>query len=95
MYVTDEKASVPVPIRSLVAFQRVSLARGERRTLKIELTARALSIVLANGTRVLEPGRFQIAVGGRQPGPGNRFESDRYGLTSSLEVGGASFSVPN
>jgi len=95
VYVTDEKASVPVPIRSLVAFQRVRLERGERRTLKFELSARALSIVLANGTRVLEPGRFQIAVGGRQPGPGNRFESDQYGLASVLEVGGERLTLAN
>jgi beta-glucosidase len=95
VYVTDEKASVPVPIRSLVAFQRIHLERGERQTLKFELTPRAMSIVLADGTRVLEPGRFQLAVGGRQPGPGSRFESDQYGLESAFEVGGTSLRLPN
>ena len=95
VYVTDEKASVPVPIRSLVAFQRIHLERGQRRTLKFELAARALSIVLGDGSRVLEPGRFQIAVGGRQPGAGSRFESDQYGLQSAFEVGGAILRLPN
>jgi len=54
-----------------------------------------MSIVLADGTRVLEPGRFQLAVGGRQPGPGSRFPSDQYGLQSTFEVGGTSLRLPN
>ena len=66
-------ARVPVPLRSLVAFRRVTLQPGERRTLDFELGERTWSIVNPKGERVLEPGRFSVAVAvfrmSRQPTP--------------------------
>jgi beta-glucosidase len=68
LYVTDVEASAPVPLRALKAFERVSLKPGERRLVRFTLDERALSLVGNDGRRVVEPGRFTIAVGGKQPG---------------------------
>ncbi|HYN01325.1 MAG TPA: glycoside hydrolase family 3 C-terminal domain-containing protein, partial [Vicinamibacteria bacterium] len=68
LYVTDAEASGPVPLRALKGFQRVSLKPGEKRVVRFTLDERALSLVGPDGQRVVEPGRFTIAVGGKQPG---------------------------
>jgi len=39
-----------------------------RRQVSFTLTSRQLSVIDNQGKRVLEPGRFRIEVGGKQPG---------------------------
>jgi beta-glucosidase len=68
LYVTDVEASGPVPLRALAGFRRVSLRPGEARAVHFSLDERAFSFVGADGRRVVEPGRFTVAVGGKQPG---------------------------
>jgi beta-glucosidase len=68
LYVTDVAASVPVPIRSLQGFQRVFLQPGESRRVPFNLESRQLSMIDNEGQRVVEPGVFEISVGGKQPG---------------------------
>ncbi len=58
------------PIRSLVGFERVSLAPGESRELRFTLDPRRLSDVDGEGVRAVEAGRYRIFVGGGQPGTG-------------------------
>lgn len=55
------------PERTLVAFRRVVLRAGESRRLSFELDARALSVVQADGRRVVEAGPAWLWVGGGQP----------------------------
>ncbi|MCX7682069.1 MAG: glycoside hydrolase family 3 C-terminal domain-containing protein [Anaerolineae bacterium] len=68
LYVSDLEASVPVPIRQLAGFMRVHLNPGEVRTVTFSLAPRQLSLIDNQGQRIVEPGQFQIAVGGCQPG---------------------------
>lgn len=68
VYLEPETPPEVAPARALVAFQRVPLKAGERRTLRFELDARALSQVDAQGLRAVLPGRYRLAVGGGQPG---------------------------
>jgi beta-glucosidase len=68
LYVRDVEASVPVPVRSLQGFERVLLMPGEKKTVRFRLTPRQLSLIDEEGRRVVEPGIFEIAVGGGQPG---------------------------
>jgi beta-glucosidase len=70
LYVTDVEASVPVPIRTLQGFRRVTLHPGERRRVTFTLSPRQLAVVEENGRQVVEPGAFVVAVGGKQPGFG-------------------------
>jgi len=67
VYLCDVEASVPVPIRQLVAFKRLHLEAGERQEVRFVLTPDQFSLIDEEGERTIEPGRFRIAVGGRQP----------------------------
>jgi len=68
LYVTDLEATVPVPIRSLQGFQRIALKPGERRTVRFTLAPKQLSILDKDFKSVVEPGAFEVAIGGKQPG---------------------------
>ncbi len=68
LYIRDIDASVPVPIRSLQGFERIFLKRGEKKVVCFRLTPRQMSLIDEEGRRVVEPGVFEIAVGGGQPG---------------------------
>jgi beta-glucosidase len=68
LYLTDEKASTPRPIRQLEGFARVSLKPGESKVVEINLEPRQFSMINNKSKRVIEPGYFTISVGGKQPG---------------------------
>jgi beta-glucosidase len=68
LYVTDDSAAVPVPIRSLVGIRRVYLEPGEVRRIEFRITPRQVSLIDDTGRRVIEPGTFTVSVGGKQPG---------------------------
>ncbi len=67
VYITDDEASVPVPIRQLTGFERVHLEPGEKRKLSFTLDPQWMSIITDDGKRVVEPGAFTVTVGGGQP----------------------------
>jgi beta-glucosidase len=68
LYLTDLAATVPVPIRSLAGVKRVFLKPGEKQNVSFVLTRKQMSVVDDRGKRVIEPGDFQIDLGGKQPG---------------------------
>ena len=68
LYLTDEKASTPRPIRQLEGFTRVSLKPGESKVVELVLEPRQFSMINNKDKRVIEPGYFTISVGGKQPG---------------------------
>ncbi len=68
LYLTDVEASAPVPIRALKGFERILLKPGEKKTVKFTLTPEQLSLIDNNFKRVVEPGLFEVTVGGKQPG---------------------------
>ncbi|WP_053188005.1 beta-glucosidase [Sunxiuqinia dokdonensis] len=68
LYLTDEKASTPRPIRQLEGFERVHLKKGETKTVHFILEPRQLSLINKKEQRVIEPGWFTLAVGGEQAG---------------------------
>ena len=81
-----------MPVRSLQGFQRVTLQPGERRTITFLLTPRQLSLIDAHNQRVVEPGVFEIAVGGRQPGAVGRADVSTTGVVSArVEVIGNAY----
>jgi beta-glucosidase len=65
---TDTAASAPVPIRTLVGFDRIALRPKEKRTVSFSITPRQMSLIDDNGKRVIEPGEFSVTAGGGQPG---------------------------
>jgi beta-glucosidase len=76
LYIHDRVASVTRPIRELRGFERVSLAPGETRTVRFRLEAKALAFYDRAKRRVVEPGMFDVTVGGSSVG----------GKTAALEV---------
>src|ERR1044072_5643070 len=73
LYLTDVAASVPVPIRTLVGFERISLRPREKRSVTFTITPRQMSLIDNNDKRVIDPGEFLISVGGSQQGLRGRF----------------------
>jgi beta-glucosidase len=67
LYITDLESTVMVPLYSLKGFTRVALKPGESKTIKFTITSEMLMLVNDNGERVLEPGKFNISIGGSLP----------------------------
>ena len=84
LYLTDVAASSPVPIRTLVGFDRVSLRAKEKRNVTFNITPPQMSLIDDSGKRVIEPGEFLINIAGGQRG----------GLSGRFNVSGTIFEVP-
>ena len=69
LYVTDMLTSVVTPVIELKGVQRVSLRKGEKKTITFELTPYQLSLLNADMRRVVEPSKFRIHVGSESPEP--------------------------
>jgi beta-glucosidase len=63
LYVHDRVASVTRPVKELRGFERVSLAPGEKKTVRFTLGPEALRFTDENMARVVEPGLFDVMLG--------------------------------
>ena len=94
LYLTDEKASTPRPLRQLTGFRRVRLEPGESRMVEFVIGAEQFSIINDKEERVIEPGWFTVAVGGRQPGQNGTSEAQEAGVVSGrLKLTGKEVSI--
>jgi beta-glucosidase len=64
VYLRDPTASVTRPVRELRHFRRVHLAGGETRRIEFELAPADLAFLGPELTPLIEPGRFDVFVGG-------------------------------
>jgi beta-glucosidase len=64
IYVSDLVASISPPNKRLRRFAKISLEPGQSRTLTFKLRGEDLSFIGAENKRVLEPGEFDVSVGG-------------------------------
>ncbi len=64
MYIQDQVSSVARPVQELKGFRRISLAPGETRTVEFTLGPEALSFYDEEMRPVVEPGKFDVMVGG-------------------------------
>ncbi len=64
LYIRDQVSSVTRPVQELRGFERVSLAPGEKKTVTFTLGPEALSLYDERMVRVVEPGLFDVMVGG-------------------------------
>jgi len=71
------------PIRALVGFQRIHLARGQTQRVRFTLRDRDLSIVDAQGARRTIPGEVNLWIGGGQPGGGAPGVAARFRIVSA------------
>lgn len=63
LYIRDEFASLPRPVKELKGFIRVSLQPGEMRTLTFHLAVNQLAYYDQELRLSVEPGRFQVMIG--------------------------------
>lgn len=88
LYIRDIEASVPVPLRSLQGFKRIYLEPGETKTVDFVVTPKQLSLITDNSMRIVEPGIFEISLGGILPG----YNSESTGtITGEITITGGSF----
>ena len=64
MYYNDLYSSVLTPTRQLCGFKKVFVGAGETVHVELPLAVNDLSLVNANCETILEPGDFEIMVGG-------------------------------
>jgi beta-glucosidase len=63
LYVRDEFASVPRPVKELKGFKRIQLEPGETRSVVFDLSVDQLGFYDEDIHLVLEPGTIQVLVG--------------------------------
>jgi beta-glucosidase len=61
------KAKPGAPICWLAGFEKVHLMKGETRTVRLTIDPRQLSLVDGDGNRSVQPGDYELYVGGSQP----------------------------
>jgi beta-glucosidase len=66
----------------LQGFQRVHLEPGEAKTVTFKLQPRQISLIDEDSRRVIEPGAFEVSVGGKQPGFGGLANATSTGVVS-------------
>lgn len=64
LYLHDAAASVSRPVKQLKGFKKVELKPGEQQSLEFTLTPEDMSFIGLDMKRVVEPGEFQVMVGG-------------------------------
>jgi beta-glucosidase len=63
LYIRDRVSSVTRPVKELRGFERVSLAPGEKRTVRFMLGPEALRLTDESMARLVEPGLFEVMIG--------------------------------
>jgi beta-glucosidase len=90
LYVLPRDPASTAAARALRGFQRLTLRPGDTRAVTFTLDERAFSSVRDDGQRVVGPGRFTIAVGGKQPGLRGTADADTtMVLSKDIELTGA------
>jgi len=67
VYIKDVEASCAVPNWQLSGMKRIKLESGESAEITFEILPEQLAVVNDDGQSVIEPGDFEIYVGGSQP----------------------------
>jgi beta-glucosidase len=63
LYIRDLVSSVTRPVKELKAFQRITLAPGETRTVALDITPDRLAFWNIDRELLVEPGEFDVLVG--------------------------------
>lgn len=64
LYIQDVVGSVTRPVKELKGFKKISLKRGERKTVSFTLSDRDLAFLRADMSYGAEPGAFSLFIGG-------------------------------
>ena len=64
MYLRDEVASVTRPVKELKGFQKIKLLPGETKKIYFNITPDMLSFYGLSMKKIIEPGKFDVMIGG-------------------------------
>jgi beta-glucosidase len=64
LYIHDEVRSVTPPVEELKGFKKIHLSPGEVKNVKFTITTQMLSFLDEHLNRIIEPGKFDITIGG-------------------------------
>ncbi len=64
LYINDVYSSVTTPFKTLKGFERVYIGKGKTKKVSFSLTSEELSIWNRDMKKVVEPGEFEVMVGG-------------------------------
>ncbi|MGH4051147.1 MAG: glycoside hydrolase family 3 C-terminal domain-containing protein [Clostridium sp.] len=67
LYLKDVDASVIVPKYELKGIKKVTLKPGQEKQVEFEISSRQMALIDNDGNCILEPGIFEVFVGGSQP----------------------------
>ncbi len=84
LYVAARDAGVPVPIRTLRGFDRISLQPGEEKILHFAIAPDAFTVIDDKMQPVHLPGRYEISIGGGQPDSPRPATSNAVTITTIL-----------
>ena len=85
LYLTQPRG-YQTPVRKLVSFQRVHLARGASTHLSLTIDPRSLSQVDDKGNHMILPGEYTISLGSTQPGTGAITLTAHFTVTGQREL---------
>ena len=63
LYIRDKVSSVTRPVKELKDFKRISLAKGETKTVEFTISPDKLQFYNLDMKRIVEPGEFEVMVG--------------------------------
>ena len=89
LYLKDAEASVEVPKWQLRGIRKISLEPGEKKEVSFTLTPRQMALIDDDGKAVLEPGKFEIYIGGSQPDARSAVLTGTKVLKAEFEVTGS------
>ena len=94
LYLKDTEAGVTVPKWQLRGIRTVFLRPGEQAEVEFPLTGRQMALINEDGKCVLEPGQFQVFVGGSQPDPRSERLTGSKVLSIFFRVTGQALELP-
>ena len=88
LYLKDDEASVRVPRWQLAGIKKVHLKPQEESEVHFTINPRGMALIDENGNCILEPGKFEVYVGGSQPDKRSLYLTKTPVLKASFEVMG-------
>ncbi len=89
LYLRDASSRIRKPHHQLRGVKRIQLKPGEIKKVLFTLTARDMALITESGKSVVEPGTFEVFLGGRQPDLRSQALSGSQILQGSFEVQGS------
>lgn len=94
LYLKDVEASVTVPKWQLSGFKRIHLKPGEETRVQFTITTRQMALIDNEGRCILEPGAFEVYIGGSQPDARSQKLTGTKVLRASFTVTGETTELP-